>query len=439
MSSWLRANDDILTGGNDPSGVPPFVWWFGGDQGAGAYPIGPNGPWTTAGGISAVTRATSLISDPLAQVEWVSQAENTVGSAPTEVEQAPRWVRDPMLLRPDLRSGPQVWPHTVRLPRAAFWAQVIRAALWWGEGNVIYVEGPDGAPVAGSLYLLARDGYERTKPPGERAQMTIGDDITVDDDGRFRVGAVGWRVATLRHPHSPISPEGRSFGVFEMNPSTFTFVDRMQRYAANTFRTGVPAGYLKSVAPGLTQPQADDLKGKWLAAHGGDTRSIAVLNSTTEFNPIAMSPVDTALAQMHGVSLVDVANAFGVDPNMIGGPSGDSSTYANVESKYSHYRVHTLGRWQTDLVETFGALLPAGRTLRIQLDQLLRADTATRYTQYAAALAGGWLTTDEIRDAEGLPPLPKKPVPPQLQAAPVDPATQPAPLSVVPPPEASNA
>lgn len=411
--AWVRSSSDMLVGGNDPSSSNPFMWWMGLDSGAGAAAIGPNGPWTEGkGGIPAVTRATALVVDPIAQVPWTSVAEDVEGLAAADVARAPRWVRDPMLVRPDLRSGEQIWPHSLRLTRAAFWAQVLRSALWWGEGNVIFVENDEGQPIPGSLYLLHRWGFERVKRPGEPARMVIGDEYETDEDGRYQVGPLTWRVITLRNPHSPIDEVGRSFGVFEQHPATFNLTNRMQEYGLGTFRTGVPAGYLQVKTPGLTQEQADTLKSKWMAAHGGDRRSIAVLNSTTDFHAMSMSPVDTALAEMNKVSLIDIANAFNLDPNMIGGPSGDSSTYANVESRYSHYRVHTLGRWQTDVEETFGALLPLGRSLRVQLSRLLRADATTRYEQYDKALQSGWMTVGEVRDLEGLPPLPRQPAPP---------------------------
>jgi HK97 family phage portal protein len=394
----------MLAGGNDPSASDPFIWWMGLDSGAGTHLIGPNGPWTVEGkgGIPAITRATALITDPIAQVPWVVQTE---ADQKALMARAPRWVRDPMLVRPDLRSGQQIWPHAVRRPRAAFWADVIRSALWWGEGSVIFAENEDGSPQPGSMYLLHRWGYSRQKRPGQPASMTVADTYEVDEDGRYQVGPITWRVATLRNPHSPIDETGRSYGVFEMHPATFGLIGRMQEYELGTFRTGIPAGYLKTTTPGMTQAQANELKSKWLAAHGGDRRSIAVLNSTTEFQALAMSPVDTALTEMRKVSLIDIANAFNLDANMIGGPSGDSATYANVESRYSHYRVHTLGRWQTDVEETFGALLPTGRGLLIRLSRLLRADATTRYDQYGKALASGWMTVDEVRDMEGLPPL----------------------------------
>lgn len=75
-------------GGIDPSGQPP-VWWYGIDTGGGAYPIGPNGPFTHGWGpgLPVVTRATSLITGPLTAAPFKVQ-ELGFGGRPLS---RPRW------------------------------------------------------------------------------------------------------------------------------------------------------------------------------------------------------------------------------------------------------------------------------------------------------------------------------------------------------------
>ena len=97
------------------------------------------------------------------------------------------------------------------------------------------------------------------------------------------------------------------------------------------YAPGCPPAYLKSSQPHLEETEARDLKEKWMEQHGGSRRSIAVLNATTDFNPIQISPIDSALDTARQWSLRDTALAFGVPAYMLGVP-GDSSTYANVEA-----------------------------------------------------------------------------------------------------------
>jgi hypothetical protein len=68
--------------------------------------------------------------------------------------------------------------------------------------------------------------------------------------------------------------------------------------------------------------------------------------------------------------------------------------------------------------------------LRLDLDSLTRADTGNRIKYYEAGLSQGWLTKDEVRLAEGMPPLP----PEEAEPVPAPPEAEP-PVSIVPPPK----
>ena len=69
--------------------------------------------------------------------------------------------------------------------------------------------------------------------------------------------------------------------------------------------------------------------------------------------------MDAQLASTREWSLRDVAFAFGVPAYMLGVP-GDSSTYANVESRMIELRTFTLLPWQRRIESTLDAQLPKG-------------------------------------------------------------------------------
>ena len=75
----------------------------------------------------------------------------------------------------------------------------------------------------------------------------------------------------------------------------------VRQYASGVFQSGVPAGYLKSTQPSMTQEQATQLKAAWLAQHGNAKRSIAVLNATTDFTPISIQSGRCAVGGGAGV------------------------------------------------------------------------------------------------------------------------------------------
>lgn len=105
----------------------------------------------------------------------------------------------------------------------------------------------------------------------------------------------------------------------------------------------------------------------------------------------------------------DVALAFGIPAYMLGVP-GDSSTYANVESRMIELRTFSLLPWERRIESTLDAQLARGTSLKIRSDALLRADTATRYAAYKTALETGWLTVNEVRELEDRAPLSNEPI-----------------------------
>jgi hypothetical protein len=440
------ANDPLV---NDPAGYPsayppitwlggggagPTDWWYGVDSGGGATPIGPNGPFVgDAYGQAVVVRATSLIVGPLSAAPYRVVSDGSIGvPVPT-----PPWLRDPMLLRPDARIIESVYPAVLRLSRSAFWSGFVRSALHWGLGAFVSMPDEQGAPLAGSLKLVDPRFLTTVRDDDTGTLLWSldggeGDPATFDRDGYLQLGGVRYRITVLRNPLSPVDTEGMSFGVFAMSPSAFKLGGQITEYMSGTFRSGVPAGYLKVETPGLVQDDADDLKRSWMAAHGGDRRSIAVLNATTSFTPLSLSPVDAAVGESKRLSISDVAFAFGLDPVTLNVSLANSATYNNVRDAWVNHRDYGLSPWITALQDTLSALLAGTNGVLVSLDSFAQPTFHDRVETGKLAVDAGLMTVDEWRLSEGLPPLPEPepvPVPPQLQAVP-EPEPEPEPEPV---------
>lgn len=427
---FARSSGDLLV--NDPDGFPsdfPPVWWMGIDSGGGANPIGPNGPWQSGLGsaVPAVTRATGLITGPITAAPF----KVALGML---TQDAPRWLTDPMLLRPDERFPGAVSPAVTLLSRSVFWASLIRSAAWYGIGAFLCVEAADGAPLAGSLTLLPAQLLDTERNAsgalvwvlgavdGDRVTFDGDDRVVFERDGRVTIGGVRYRLVVLRNPHSPVDAAGRSRGVFAMHPGAFRLAGQVDTYAQGTFRSGIPAGYLKVHTPGLTRENADELKRRWMGAHGGDRRSIAVLNATTDFQALNLSPVDAALDQVKRLNMADVAFAFGLDPMTLGVGLNNSATYQNLRDAWENHRDFGLAPWTAALEDLLTALLPGTGSVKVNLDGFANPTARERYEAFQVALAAGIITVEEVREAEGLPPLPAAPAP-----APAPPALAPGP------------
>jgi HK97 family phage portal protein len=376
---------DVLV--NDPDGWEvdaPWLWWLGpaGGDGTGG-PFGNPIPGATGNAyamLPAVNRCTSIIVDTIAGLPW------QVIRGDYERLPVPDWIADPQALRPDARIIDTDTLTAIRLSAVEFWANWITAALWFGDGYV---------------YVPVRDSDGAPKPPLWQLNP---DDVSING-GSYWVGEIELPAGSIIHLRGAAPYiDGHGRGVISEQGAALGLAATVADYAAGIFTTGVPAGYLKSTAPSMTEDQAKELKAKWLAQHGGSRRSIAILNATTDFHAVSISPVDAQLSSAREWSLRDVALAFGVPAYMLGVP-GDSSTYANVESRMIELRTFTLLPWERRVESVLDAQFARGTTLKIRSDALLRADTATRYKAYKDAIDAGWLTLDEVRALEDLPPL----------------------------------
>jgi hypothetical protein len=367
--------------------------------------------------LPVVIRATALITGPLTAAPF-RVLEAGFGGRPLG---RPRWITDPMLLRPDARFVSDLYPEVVQLPRGLFWTEWIRSAIWWGLGAFITAEDETGQPLAGTLRLVETRMrmLDTERDAGGALHWVLGADGVYEDravfdrDGYLQLGPVRYRIVVLRNPHSPVDAEGHSMGVFEMSPEAFKLSGQVDSYASGTFRSGIPAGYLKVQTPGLQQEQATELKAKWMAAHGGDRRSIAVLNATTEFVPLNLSPVDAALGEVKRLNIADVAFAFGLDPMTLGAGLNNSATYSNLRDAWANHRDFGLAPWIAAVEDTLSALLPGTQAVKVNLDGFANPPAAERFASYKVAIDSGVLTVDECRELEGLPPKPEE------EAAPV--------------------
>lgn len=413
-SSYVRTSGDLLI--NDGSSENGPVWWIGVDSGGGAQPIGPNGPWQSRGP-SVITRATSLIAGPLTAAPYTLADQ----SRPDRQIASPRWVTDPMLLREDGRIG-GAFPAVTRLARSVFWFDWVRSAIWVGEGPFIMAEDQYGQPLAGSLRMLNPLLLSTDRDANGALIWTIPTDdpgaspAAFDRAGYLELGPIRYRLVVLRNPHSQIDENGRSQGVFQMHPDTFQLSRQIQDYSSGTYRSGIPAGYLKVTTPDMSQPKADKLKADWLRNHGGDRRSIAVLNASTEFVPLNLSPVDAALTESVRLNIADVAFAFGLDPQALSVSLAGSMTYTNVRDAWLNHRDFGLAPWISTVQDTLSALVPASQSVLVDLDGFANPTRQERYEALKIGIEAGIITVDEARRMEGLPPMGGLPAPLQIVA-----------------------
>ena len=323
----LYATDgrDILQ--NSPDGWEvdqPWLWWdgpAGGDGTGGPWGNPPPGAGSPLGGgaaLPSMARCRALIADALAGVPWdVHRGDEHL--------RTPDWILDPQGLRADGRVSTTVLD--VRLSAVEFWASFLVSAIELGEG-IIYapVRDVEGAPLP-PLFQLNPSAVEVKA-------------------GAYWVGGTRLEPGELLVVRNRVWPgKVRGHGVWDQFAAEIGLGTSVRDYARNMLGRGIPAGYLKVTAPDLEQDEADQLKARWMAAHGGRERRIAVLNATTEFKPLQLDPQALQLAELLRLSAWEIALVYGIPPYKLGISMGSNNTYANIESASIDYVQDALLPW----------------------------------------------------------------------------------------------
>lgn len=204
---------------------------------------------------------------------------------------------------------------------------------------------------------------------------------------------------------SPIALHREALGV----------VAAAERHTARVFGNGTRlSGVLTRpvAAPALKdQADVDRLLDAWEKKYGGSDRAgrVALLQEGMEFKPLSMSNEDAQLIEARGYGVRDVARIYGIPPHKLGDLS--DATLTNIEQQSLEFVVYTLMPWIKRHEEALERdLLTEGDRadgLYIQFDTtgLLRGDTQSRYAAYALARQWGWLSVNDIRRLENLPPI----------------------------------
>lgn len=183
----------------------------------------------------------------------------------------------------------------------------------------------------------------------------------------------------------------------------------LEQHAARLFGRGArPSGILKF--PGrLTPEAAQRIREAWNRAHGGNqSGGTAVLEEGASFEGITLNAVDAQFAEMRAFQIVEIARAFRVSPVLIGDLG--RATWSNSEELGRQFVSFTLLPWLDRWKAAYERVLltPEERgawAIEFTVDDLLRADTATRATAYSQFRAMGAMTANEIRALENLPPI----------------------------------
>lgn len=209
---------------------------------------------------------------------------------------------------------------------------------------------------------------------------------------------------------------------------TFGLATAVDRAAGGIFKNGLRPFVQFIFDKWLTDPQRkaaeEGIRSKYVGAVNAGKPFIA--EGGMKLEAVSIKPADAQLLEQRGFSVEDVCRFFGVPPFMIG-HSAKASPYARgLSEQVLGFQKFTLRRRLRRIeLAIMKQLLTAedraaGVVVEFSLEGLLRGDSSARASFYTSALSNGWMTINEVRTLENLPPVEGGDVPRmQMQNVPI--------------------
>lgn len=159
------------------------------------------------------------------------------------------------------------------------------------------------------------------------------------------------------------------------------------------------------------QGSIDKIVDQWGQKFGGmdNAKKVALLQEGMTFKPVSMNNVDAEVLGILKTTGTDIARIYKIPLPMVN--DLEKSNYNTLEQLMIQFVVFALLPWvkrhEQSMMRDF--LLPADRRnyfIEFNLSGLLRGDQKSRYEAYAIGRQWGWLSVNDIRRLENMPPVP---------------------------------
>jgi len=201
----------------------------------------------------------------------------------------------------------------------------------------------------------------------------------------------------------------------ELHAEAVGLAQAVRQYTGKSFANGVAvSGVIERPreAPAIKdQATIDRILDQWGSKFGGmdNAKKVAFLQEGMAFKPVSMSHVDAEIVNILKLTGTDVARMYKIPLPMVN--DLEKANYNTIEQLLIQFVVFALLPWvkrhEQAMMRDF--LLPQDRReyfIEFNLSGLLRGDQKSRYEAYAIGRQWGWLSVNDIRRLENMPPVP---------------------------------
>ncbi|HHQ6553282.1 TPA: phage portal protein [Serratia fonticola] len=180
--------------------------------------------------------------------------------------------------------------------------------------------------------------------------------------------------------------------------------------AAKIFENGLQSTGFLSSKTALSPEQRERLR-KSLQSFIGSKNAgkLMVLENELTYQNVTMNPEAAQLLESRGFSIEEICRWFRVPSFMVGHVTKQSSWASSVEGMNLIFLTNTLRPLLVNIEQEIARCLLDGDEdyfAEFSVEGLLRADSAGRAAYYTTALQNGWMSRNDVRRLENMPPIP---------------------------------
>lgn len=262
----------------------------------------------------------------------------------------------------------------------------------------------------GDAYLWLR-GHDRDGHPQE-AWIVDPADVTINEDSAGLRPIYTWRNRTMSPGfdflHIRINPRpGELHGLspLEAGSKALDIAITIERFAQEFWSSGAVPTVLLNYPHELDADEAAALKSAFM--QGQSSRSPAVLSGGLTADVTAFSPAEQQYVDLRMFVVVEVARLLKIPAPLLQAslPSGSAIVYQNEGTLTRQFLSAAVTPPLQAIEQAITSVLPRGQFARFNLTDLLRPNISERYAMYETGLASNFLTVEEVRRDENLPPM----------------------------------
>lgn len=276
------------------------------------------------------------------------------------------------------------------------WRRLV-VVCWLLRGNaygiVTNVRGP--YPTAIELVHPDRVTYDRMRP--DAPMQFYLDRKPVE---RWPQGSLWHAPGKILDPGSPLGSSVLQHAMADVGLGLAA-----RKFAGQTFTAnGIPVAVLMNDKP-VNSDGAKRVKERFMDAMAG-AREPVVFGDGWKYEKVQVTAEESQFLSTIKANKSDVASFFNVPGELVGGDKS-SMTYSNIEGRGIDLLRFNINGWTGRMDQCLTQMLVRPEFVKLNVDDLLRSDMATRYAAEAEAIRAGWLSPDDVRRREGYRPIEK--------------------------------